>query len=561
MVAMFFGAERWFGWLVAVARGGVVVVAVGAALGVLGRAVTGTPVAVAESVPQVYWANSGAGTVGVADLDGTGVNESLTSGPSATFGVAVDGQHVYWANSSGTIGVASLDGTGANQSFIAVAGFPVGVAVDGQHIYWANSTADTIGEANVDGTGVTPSLITVAGAPDGVAVDGQHIYWTNSTTGTIGVANLDGTDVNQSFITGAAAPFGVAVDGRHIYWTNFATGTIGVANVDGTGVNQSLITGANDPTGVAVDSQGIYWTNTNTNTIGVANLDGTGVNQSLITGANAPTGVAVSVPVAQVTPASPPAFAVTPQGTLGPPLTLTLANSGQRELSVSGLSLTGSDPHDFVIASNGCLGPVAPGESCLLTIRFAPKAPGARQATLEIATNDYANSPLQVPLSGAGGQLPEGPPGPTGQTGGAGQTGSPGATGATGATGPPGPAGQTELVVCRKTTKTTTTRGRKRKVAVEKCSARLISGTVKFTAAGDVDRATVSRAGVSYATGVAVPTGPGRWQLVLDDKRILRPGRYTLTLTTRHGRRRTLEREAITITGPSHPTRAWDAAL
>jgi hypothetical protein len=271
---------------------------------------------------------------------------------------------------------------------------------------------------------------------------------------------------------------------------------------------------------VAVDGQHIYWSNLFTNTIGVANLEGTGVNQSFITGARSKAGVGLSVPVAQLTPASPPAFAVTPQGALGQPMTLTLANAGQRELSVSALSFTGADPGDFLFAAVDCFGPVAPGDSCQLTLRFVPQAPGARSATLDIATNDYANSPLQVPLSGTGGP---------------------------GATGPSRPAGKIELVVCHQTTKTTTP-GHKHKVTVQKCSTRLISGTVKFTTASDDIGATVSRAGVSYATGLAVPTAPGRWQLVLNDKRILRPGRYTLTLTTHHGRKRTLERRTITIT-------------
>ena len=80
-------------------------------------------------------------------------------------------------------------------------------------------------------------------------------------------------------------------------------------------MNQSFITGANLAAAVAVDGQHIYWADGRNGTIGEANVDGTAVNQSLITGANNPGGVAVSVPVAQVTVASPAAFASTPQGT------------------------------------------------------------------------------------------------------------------------------------------------------------------------------------------------------------------------------------------------------
>jgi streptogramin lyase len=126
--------------------------------------------------------------------------------------------HVYWTDFTpeGTIGRANLDGTGADQSFIT-SGFgstPIGVAVDGSHVYWTNFAQNTIGRANLDGTGADQSFITGGSAPNGVAVDGSHVYWINATTNTIGRANLDGTGADQSFITGTGSRLsGVAVDG------------------------------------------------------------------------------------------------------------------------------------------------------------------------------------------------------------------------------------------------------------------------------------------------------------------------------------------------------------
>ena len=111
---------------------------------------------------------------------------------------------VYWGNDTDTIGRSNLDGSGVNQSFITT---PVyGVAVDGQYVYWTNAYSSAIERANLDGTGVDQSFITGASGPNGVAVDGQHVYWTNFSSHTIGRANLDGTGVNQSFITGASNP-------------------------------------------------------------------------------------------------------------------------------------------------------------------------------------------------------------------------------------------------------------------------------------------------------------------------------------------------------------------
>src|SRR5262245_31206419 len=65
---------------------------------------------------------------------------------------------VYWTNpgtnlESGTIGRANLDGTGVDESFIPIPGrHPIGVggvAVNDTHIYWATRDPDLIGRANL----------------------------------------------------------------------------------------------------------------------------------------------------------------------------------------------------------------------------------------------------------------------------------------------------------------------------------------------------------------------------------------------------------------------------
>ena len=111
------------------------------------------------------------------------------------------------------------------------------------------------------------------------------------------------------------------------------------------------------------------------------------------------------------------AFAGTqPMQTLSSPQTLTVINTGTGPLQISSLTFAGNDPGDFLVSSNGCMGQIAAGASCTLGVSFAPQAPGNRTARLQIASND-PNSPASVPLSGTGGQLPQGPPGATGATG------------------------------------------------------------------------------------------------------------------------------------------------
>jgi virginiamycin B lyase len=231
---------------------------------------------------SIYWTNGAqAGTVGRANPDGTGVNQSFIGGALYPEGVAVYGAHIYWANGS-TIARANLDGTGVRTLITGVNGAE-GVAVDGSHVYWANYYGGSIGRANLDGTGVNQSFITGGYQIEGVAVDGAHVYWSNFTL-NIGRANLDGTGVNQSFVNGGNGARGVAVDGSHIYWANYHS--IGRANLDGTGVNPNFISVDSSFTlkGVAVDDRYVYWTATISGYVGRASLDGTGVNPSFITG-------------------------------------------------------------------------------------------------------------------------------------------------------------------------------------------------------------------------------------------------------------------------------------
>jgi virginiamycin B lyase len=253
----------------------------------------GLSFSVVQASAMVYW-SSNAGDIGRANLNGTGVNDGFITDTDLPYGVAVNGEHVYWTNySSGTLGRANLNGTGAELSFIREAG-GYGLGVRGQYIYWTNYGSGTIERANVNGTEVDQSLITGANGPSGVAIDGEHIYWTNLNGHTIGRAKLNGTEVNQSFIAVTGTPVGVAVNGEHVYWTNSESSVIGRSKLDGSEAEQNFITGASTPDAVALDGEHIYWTNPGLHAIGRAKLDGSEVEQSFISGAGTPIEVAVN---------------------------------------------------------------------------------------------------------------------------------------------------------------------------------------------------------------------------------------------------------------------------
>jgi virginiamycin B lyase len=264
---------------------------------------------------NIYWTNNFTGTIGRAQLDGTGIDESFIIGAQNLIAVAVHGDHIYWTNvgpgglGNGPIGRARLDGTKVEQDWI-IAGGPAGVVVEGEHIYWTNDGeagalggGQSVGRARLDGTHVEQSFITGASNPNGIAANRTHVYWANAGSGTVGRAKLDGTEVNQSFITegfivsppgdpiDAIGPVGLAIDCDHLYWTT--DGAIGRARLDGTHVDQGFITSAGEPRALAVDRSHVFWANGNS-AIGRARLDGAHIDPSFINGANGPQGVAVT---------------------------------------------------------------------------------------------------------------------------------------------------------------------------------------------------------------------------------------------------------------------------
>ena len=80
----------------------------------------------------------------------------------------------------------------------------------------------------------------------------------------------------------------------------------------------------------------------------------------------------------------------------------------------------------------------------------------------------------------------------------------------------------------------------------QRCTAKLVAGTVKFTTIGSAARARLSRHGVVYAAGTA-RTARTRMSLRLTPLRPLRPGKYTLTLISGTGRHVRISTRSFTL--------------
>jgi uncharacterized repeat protein (TIGR01451 family) len=131
-------------------------------------------------------------------------------------------------------------------------------------------------------------------------------------------------------------------------------------------------------------------------------FNGTNVNYTVLASTEIYTSSGTTAPVASFAPTSL-TFTSQAQGTTSPVQTVTLTNSGNAAMSITGVSITGTDAGDFA-QTNTC--PVSPATlaanaNCVISVTFKPTATGARTANVSVADN-AAGSPQTVGLAGTG---------------------------------------------------------------------------------------------------------------------------------------------------------------
>ncbi|HWT90661.1 MAG TPA: hypothetical protein VN179_06055 [Solirubrobacterales bacterium] len=211
----------------------------------------------APAPAAIYWGDSG--TIGAANLDGSDPNSRYLlfrhlSGP--TCDIAVSDSHLYWCEWFGLWRV-NLDGPAAPTQVVSGLSNPGGIAIDGNHLYWANRDGDSVARSGLDGSGRNDSFITGLDSPCEVVVDGEFVYWIDWRG--IGRARLDGSGVEEPFIPTAPGGCGLAVDAGYLYWSA-GEGAIGRATLDGAEVDHRFITGVGIVGSIATSGGHIYWT-------------------------------------------------------------------------------------------------------------------------------------------------------------------------------------------------------------------------------------------------------------------------------------------------------------
>ena len=310
-------------------------------------------------------------------------------------------------NSAGTASILLGDGTGhfTLASSPAVGIYPQGVAVgdfngDGKlDLAVANYTSNTVSILLGDGTGnfTLVSSPAVGNAPESVTVgdvngDGKlDLAVSNGRDDTVSILLGDGTG---NFTLTSSPPVGYNPqsiaegdfngDGNlDLAVANLFGDSVSIFLGDGTGnftLASSLATGG-APEEVAVGDF---------NGDGRLDLATANIYDAVSILLGAPTGPAVALSPSSLT------FGVQLIGTKGDKQRVTLTNIGSATLDISKIAGGGNFSQ-----TNNCPSSVSPSGKCTINVTFAPHERGKHAGAVTI-TDNAANSPQTVPLTGVG---------------------------------------------------------------------------------------------------------------------------------------------------------------
>jgi hypothetical protein len=316
---------------------------------------------------------------------------------------------------------------------------PAGIAANSSGLYWENANAGTIGQSNLDGSNPHTIVTGFAGSVCGIAVDDNYLYWAELAAGSIGRSNLDGSDPEPGWLTLPSVPtqvipcwiavnadtaeasvspsslgFGPVVLGsgpsapQVVTVTNSASTSVdltpGSVSINGTDAGQFSL-GADTCSGATIAPG-------NSCTVSVTFNPGSlgGETAQLGISSNDPAGP-ITVPLSgsgvdpdeSISPTAIP-FGPLLVNTQSQSQTVTLTNGSSATAPdvIGQAAFTGTGAGQFQIVSDGCSNnTVAIGDSCQISVAFAPHSPGKAVASLSIPSDD-PTSPATVALTGTG---------------------------------------------------------------------------------------------------------------------------------------------------------------
>ncbi len=360
-------------------------------------------------------------TCGSSVAAGAACNITVTFTPTATG--TQNGTITLVDSAAGGSQTVSLSGTGAGAPVVKLS--PVSLTFAGQ-VVDTTSASQTVTLTNTGGGPLTISSLTITGnytqtntCGSSVAAGAKctiSVFFTPTATGTrhgtLVVtdnasnspqdANANGTGLAQTIVF---APTAVAFSNQVVNTTSAAKSIKLTNNTSATITISKIAASANYAetnscgASVAVGKSctiSVTFTPTATGAVpGVITITDSN-STSPQTVPLAGTGIAASVVFAP----SSVTFADQTVGTSSPANVVTLTNAGTATLTISSISITGTNSGDFS-QTNTCGTSLGAGASCSVTATFTPTASGLRAASISVSDN-AVGSPQTAALSGTG---------------------------------------------------------------------------------------------------------------------------------------------------------------
>ena len=214
-----------------------------------------SPYAIAIDGTDVYWTETGSGSIKKAPIAG-GAAVTIISGLTSPTNIGVDGTNVYWKDGSGAIRKAPKAG-GTITNLVTGVSPDFTMTIDSVNVYWQDNCS--VSKVSINGgpeSDIDPGL----GSIWDIVADGTNVYLS-------GGGSIIRETINGAFPTllasGQNAPSHLALDSDYLYWTErSATGTVKKIAKSG-GAITTLASALNNPTYLASDSSNVYWTDGN----------------------------------------------------------------------------------------------------------------------------------------------------------------------------------------------------------------------------------------------------------------------------------------------------------
>ncbi|XP_029438438.1 low-density lipoprotein receptor-related protein 4 isoform X2 [Rhinatrema bivittatum] len=196
----------------------------------------------------VFWSDVTLDRIMRANLNGSNVEEVVSTGLESPGGLAIDWIHdkLFWTDSgTSRIEVANVDGTHRKVLLWQNLEKPRAIALHPMEgtIYWTDwGNQPRIEYASMDGSNRRIIADTHLFWPNGLTIDyaGHRMYWVDAKHHVIERADLDGKNRRAVISQGLPHPFAITVFEDSLYWTDWHTKSINSANKF-TGKNQEII--------------------------------------------------------------------------------------------------------------------------------------------------------------------------------------------------------------------------------------------------------------------------------------------------------------------------------